>query len=462
MSTLETVVLPLSYAAAISAMIVALTYLVCRLRTFLTTTTMLLTSLLLIYGPTFLSFTLTSGEYAFPIRRLLGNHGQASDLWLAMAGKFPDFNSILAAMNFSVALMYLGIIAGIELVGRIAARPTAYHSRVIANWTNQEIRDDAGDSRVLLAAIMILSLFMLFISLKESHLATIEHFFAEASNRTDLRLHHSGSPNYVYNVALSAIAPMLVIWGALAAYVRRSLPLLAATFILFSVTLIGKVESLSKAPPTFFLIQLAIALFLAYSNRVTWKTVLAATFILGTAIYLIVRIVVQLPSEIAILELAYSRTFETESDTLLQYFATFPRIYPFKWGANIRPLAALMQIPHEPSFVLVAKTWARGDASGYTTPSLFIADAWADFSYAGVILYSVLVGAVCRAIDVIFLAQGKSVAAIAVLGATFWGILTLLTTALNIAFLSGGLLLAPAIAALLVMSNRLGSRVRGE
>jgi hypothetical protein len=53
-----------------------------------------------------------------------------------------------------------------------------------------------------------------------------------------------------------------------------------------------------------------------------------------------------------------------------------------------------------------------------------------------------------------FLPHGKSVVAIAVLAATFLGVLTLLTTALNIALFSGGLLLAPGLAAILIRAGR--------
>jgi len=61
----------------------------------------------------------------------------------------------------------------------------------------------------------------------------------------------------------------------------------------------------------------------------------------------------------------------------------------------------------------------------------------------------------------IFLVHGKTVVAIAVLAATFIGIFTLLTTALNIAFISGGLLLAPILAGLLVTATRyFGHRYR--
>jgi len=83
-----------------------------------------------------------------------------------------------------------------------------------------------------------------------------------------------------------------------------------------------------------------------------------------------------------------------------------------------------------------------------------IADAWADFSYPGVFAFSVLAGAVCRSIDATFLVHGKTVVSVAVLGAAFIGVFTLLITALNTAFTSGGLVLAPVLAGLLVTAIR--------
>ena len=62
-------------------------------------------------------------------------------------------------------------------------------------------------------------------------------------------------------------------------------------------------------------------------------------------------------------------------------------------------------------------------------------------------------------IDAIFLVRGKTVVAIAVLGAAFIGVFTLLTTALSTAFISGGLLLGPGLAGVLVLTTRyLGRR----
>ena len=61
-----------SYLTAAAAMIAAALYLFLRLRLFVTTTTMLVGSLLIVYGPTSLGFTLSSGEYGLPMRPLIG------------------------------------------------------------------------------------------------------------------------------------------------------------------------------------------------------------------------------------------------------------------------------------------------------------------------------------------------------------------------------------------------------
>jgi hypothetical protein len=152
--------------------------------------------------------------------------------------------------------------------------------------------------------------------------------------------------------------------------------------------------------------------------------------------------------------MVYSRIFEVENQTLLENFAAFPGLHPFMWGNNLRPIAMWNGVPYVPAFNIVGYLWYG--SHDITSPSLFIADAWADFSYAGVIVYSIIAGAICRILDIVFLIRGKSVVGVAVLGATLVGVLTLLTTALNIALITGGLLLAPLLAgAVMLASGRL-------
>jgi hypothetical protein len=443
-----------SYAAATAAMIAAAFYLFLRLRFYVTTTTMLVASLLLIYGPALLSFTL-SGEYALLLRPFTGGTLPTPWIFAEIKAKGLDLNAIITAMNFSVALMYVGIIAGIEAVNRAAPARAAKLATALPAWNDQKIEDDLRTHSILLIVIAVLFLVMLYFSLSENHVETISHFFSIKDDNTArnlFRSHSGGSPNYLYRLILTAVAPLFVIWGLLAGWTRRSWLLLAAACLLFAVTMLGKIETLSKAPPAFFLLQMLLAAFLTFANRISWKVALSGAVIAALVIYATTRAIVILPPGYSAIEFVYSRIFDVENHTLLENFAVFPGVHPFMWGTNIRPVALLLGVPFMPAFSIVAYTWYG--TYDITSPSLFIADAWADFSYAGVIAYSVAAGAVCRAIDIAFLSQGKSVACIAVLAATSLGVLTLLTTALNIALITGGLLLAPLLAGALLAAIR--------
>jgi hypothetical protein len=113
------------------------------------------------------------------------------------------------------------------------------------------------------------------------------------------------------------------------------------------------------------------------------------------------------------------------------------------WAANIRPLATILGHEYVLSFYSVSRVWRL--TGGSTTTAMFIADAWADFSYFGMISYSIFVGMVCRAIDNILLVRGKTVIAVTTLAAAFIGIYNLMISALPTSMLSGGLILPPVI-----------------
>ena len=78
------------------------------------------------------------------------------------------------------------------------------------------------------------------------------------------------------------------------------------------------------------------------------------------------------PQGTAVLQVIYVRAFESESQALLENFATFPFVHPHMWGANLRPVALLMGIPYMPAFSIVAYTWYGN--YDVTNPALFIAD----------------------------------------------------------------------------------------
>ena len=442
------------YAIVSAAMLAGALYLFVRLRPFITTTTILLGSLLVVYGPFSLVFTFFAGEYGLPVRIFADEIKFPASTFPTIVAKVGELGPIITDVNFSLALMYLAIITGIEAINLIFSSRARTADLAIANWSKQEVAHDGSVNSLLLCAISACFLVMLLYSLKESHIRTIIQFFSitmDNDSRNLFRAEHGGSPSYAYRLILSAFAPMLVIWGLLAGVLKKSWPLVLSALLLLLATLLGKIETLSKAPPAVFLLQLMLTMLLVFTNRVSWRVALFGSFTALAMVYAAVRLLIISP-ELSPLALAYSRIFDVETETLVENFAVFPRLHSFMWGTNLRPIAALMGVPYVPSFNIVGYTWYQNH--NVTSPTLFIADAWADFSYAGVLVFSIAAGAICRAIDIVFLAEGKSAVAIAVLGATLWGILTLITTSLNVALITGGLLIAPLLAGILIEVSR--------
>jgi hypothetical protein len=401
-----------------------------------------------------LVFTFFSGEYGLPVHMLTSGMTFPTSTFPIIAAKVGDLGPVITDVNFALALMYLGIVIGIEAVNLACRSRARIADLAVSSWNRKETAHDRRVHNLLLSAISACLVVMLFYSLEENHIRTIKQFFSIAVDNTArnvFRAEHGGSPSYTYRIVLSAFAPMFVIWGLLAGVLERSWSLVLCALLLLLITLLGKVETLSKAPPVFFLFQMMLAVLLVFTNRVSWRVALFAGMAFLAVTYAAVQLVIVSP-ELSPLALAYSRIFEAETETLVENFAVFPRLHPFMWGANLRPIAALTGVPYTPSFSIVGYTWYQDH--NITSPTLFIADAWADFSYAGVLVFSVAAGAICRAIDVVFLAEGKSVVAIAVLCATLWGVLTLITTSLNIALLTGGLLIAPLLAGTLIAISR--------
>jgi hypothetical protein len=445
-----------SYVVTALAICGAAIFLFTRLRLFLTATTMLLASLLLIYGPAYLSFMLSSGEKSMVLQRLSGSMGGKSVIFSIIEAASADFNAVVIAMNFSVALMFVGVVAGTKIVDQLVPRRVAAMQVSLAGWNSQPLKDDVGGSRLLLVAIAGLTLFMAWVSIRENHLGIIKAFLSisgDEAGRVAYRLSHGGSQNYLYRVVLGAVAPMLVVWGMLSGWINRSWMLLLAATLLFLAVMVGKSETLSKAPPAFFLIQLIVAGLLVFRNRITWKGGLVVLFAIVLVLYLIIKLTVSAYDNFGALGFLYYRVFEVPSESLLETFGAFPFRYPHTWGANIRPLAAIMGVDYVPAFTIISQLWhSTKDA---TSNALFIADAWVDFSYGGVLIFSMIAGAACRAIDTIYLVKGKTVLGIAIMAAAFAGIFSLLVSALNTAFLSGGLLLAPMVAGALIAAIRL-------
>lgn len=421
-----------SYILAALSMYVAGLYLIYRLRLYLTSSSMLLGLLLLIHGPAYLVYMLARGSQ--------------SPIFIRIE-MLPNFEDIVTALNVSIGLMFIGVMIGFEIVN-LSMRSRSRQLQIkIAAWNSQRIGDSVLGIRFLWIAMLGCLAFMLWSAVANNQIAAILGYIAVSGDefaKIAYRQQYGGSSSYAYRVVVGFIAPMLIIWGALGAWTMRSWLLAVVTAALFTLTVLGKFATLSKAPIALFFLQILLALYLIFRNSINKRAILFAS-IIGVAIfYPVIRLAIPNADAWDALSFFYYRTFDISNEAVLEFFGAFPGKIAHLWGANIRLLAVVLGLDYQPSFEIVSRLW-RGSA-GSTTTALFIADAWADFSYFGVFGFSVLLGGICRLTDVVFVAEGKTVMSIVILAAMFLGIYNVLISALPTAALSGGLILPGVLA----------------
>ncbi|MET4519809.1 hypothetical protein [Bradyrhizobium sp. I1.7.5] len=410
---------------ASAAMIYAGFYLVFRCERYVSASTMLISFLLLIYGPAYLAYIL----WRLPI--------SAVDKQISHSAHFPE---VTIALNMAIGLMFLSVTAGIQLVNRLMAGSVQGTSAALSNWRNQPLKETYSAEVWLTCVAFALSVFMVWVSYREQHLHVILAYLSVPGDefaKIVYRQQYGGSRIYIYNLATGTIAPMIIVWGGLVAWVRRSWLLGAVIALLLAATILGKLETLNKAPIVLFILQLLLVGYLLFRNRLDWRVCIlgiCVAFLVFIPIFMIAIPGMKLNEAF---DFFYYRAFDFSNAALLEYFGAFPWRLAHMWGGNVRLVAALAGWNWEPSYDVVARLWRS--AEGTHTTAMFIADAWVDFSYVGVVVYSLVIGALCRWIDVLLLREGKTAMALAVLAASFIGIYNLMISALPTSIVTGGM-----------------------
>ena len=303
------------------------------------------------------------------------------------------------------------------------------------------------------AALWALVASMISVSILENQLTkTIEYFASGESElgKIVLRVESGGTPYYLYNLLLSSVAPFLVMVSYCASRNQpRKYGLQVLSALLFLAVLLGKFGTLSKAPPVIFLLQLLLLALLVRRQRLNIRTV---ALVVGVSASLFVGIVSSTIPDLDILaafSFLYYRMFDIPNEVLLEYFAAVPATLPFGGGGGM--LAILREAPADryvPMMAAVAEV--TRDSLISTSNAMFIGDAWAEFGWVGIAVFSMVAGILMQSIDGYTFRNGETDESACLVAGGAYGIFTMLSTSLTTAMLTGGLLLLPVLANLLV------------
>jgi len=257
------------------------------------------------------------------------------------------------------------------------------------------------------------------------------------------RLELGAQGGYVYQTLIASIAPFLSFLLLTKAAVSKHLYLLGAGVLLGIAVFAAKLGMFHKVPWLVYLLQLIIVW--QARKRLEFGAGRMVVFLLVLVAGTFVASLIAMPEldSVGILEFLAYRFFEVNNEVIYQTFYVYPTYLPHTWGMNIGLLHSLFGSGD----LVSAHTQVANffGAAGATFDAFFVADAWVDFGYAGVVVMAVLVGYVVKTVDLYVTSLGKTPLAVALLGSGMYGLFQLQVTSAFTAFLSGGLVFVPLL-----------------
>jgi oligosaccharide repeat unit polymerase len=394
-----------------------------------TLSSLLLGLMLVLHGPLYLYYTRVWGPRTAFYEKILSA---------------APMGEIISALDLALALSFCCVCAGMVFSDRMYGINPSQVRDAINNWNLQAVRVSRGFSERLeiIAAIGVLVLgFFIIVEDSVPHVLTYFHTDASELEKIAMRREYGGSRFYLLNLFNSNLFPFLA-FCCFIALRERAIRLRPIAWAFIAIVLFEKAATLSKAPLAIFVLQLMVIEYLRRLLKLRLDVALCFAAVCVLLFGAMTAVAIREVSGVSeTLDFLFYRVFMIVNESLLEYFAAIPNVLPFSWGSRFSWLTSIFQAePSPPTYLLVAAVH-RG-VMGSTTTAMFIADAWADFSWAGVFVFSFLAGLFVRCLDIeLIVKRGKTAGTISGLALGHYGVFIMLSTSLQTAMVTGGLIL---------------------
>lgn len=369
-------------------------------------------------------------------------YGIGNIVYFLGADALPD---VSRAVTLSLILMWAGLITGIELSSRSMPALAARSRQVISQWRGTPLSNPAHADQLLATLGVLMALYILAVFFGFGKLGQLRNFLSLESGHEKLqyRMELAGQGGYLYQLLVASGAPFVSFLLLTKAAASRRNYLRAAGLLLCAAVFAGKLGTFHKVPWLIYVLQLIIVVQLRKRLEIgAGRIVLFVLIVIAGAIGAAMIAIPELDATSIFGWLAY-RFFEVNNEVIYQTFYVYPRYLPHTWGMNIGLVHGLFGSGElRSAHTEVASFFG---AEGATFDAFFVADAWVDFGYVGVVLTALLVGFVVKTMDIYITSLGKTALAVALLGGGMYGVFQLQVTSAFTAFLTGGLLLIPLL-----------------
>lgn len=208
----------------------------------------------------------------------------------------------------------------------------------------------------------------------------------------------------------------------------------------FSLVSLCLLANLSKSSFLVFFTQVLILIFLLKNIKLNLVKGLSILFVVLPLIIFIYLNYTTAKDAGTALDLISFRIFGEPNRVLNMYPENWPLQKPHTYGMNIRLIHNLFSSKEYVS----ASAYLGGNRKGISFNAIFIADAWVDFSYFGVALFSFLIGTYLSYLDYMCFRK-KNIMNIALIASAIIGTFTLINSGMITALIGFGLLTMPIL-----------------
>ncbi len=440
-------------AVFICSMVAACVFLVSYVRVNLSLTSVSLVFLLLFHGTAYWYYTrhwgLGDGYIYHFYAEAWPRQQRFFEQILATASGQP----VIALLDLALAISFVGFCMGVVVVDRLFSQHRDTHVEGLRRWKarNAESAQSAATGRIVFLSLAGIFL-MLYFAVSDQQLQKIYWYFGTTAGevkKISMRREMGGSHSYLFNLALSTVLPFLsfCLWSLWREHAKGIVWLL---IVFLALIIVAKLSMLSKAPAVIFILQMLV---MEYARKSLNFSIGAVATIVAGSVVLFSLMTFAANSDLEnvsqSLVFLFYRVFMIPNESLLEYFAAIPYKMPHTWGLDIRWFAGLLQTEAlQPNYWRVAEIH-RG-VGGSATTAMFVGDAWAAFSWAGVVVAPFGFGALVRWLDTqIIILRPKTATTIAGLMLGHYGIFIAMSTALQTSLVTGGfLMILPLIVAI--------------
>ncbi|MCK9381070.1 MAG: hypothetical protein M0P95_08370 [Sulfuritalea sp.] len=399
----------------------------------------------------FIVFVLFFHAFAYPYYIYIWTEQLGFGLLQDFVISFPDLvPKVTLAMALCYSFILLGCHAGDIAFGAISTQ------RLGIDTIKPSIIAAANMKTMLtlvsVCELLLLSLLILQYAFVASPTALFDYYLSDLGSSERVAIRRTETLSfYIPAILHLTVMPMLLFIVFIEALKSKSTYLKHRAFRFGALLVLLKLSTFSKAAPALILIQLLFCKYLysrqtlAFSLRYVRFGLIALGIAFGFVF--IVR------GESVDMETAFDdyfyRLLMIPNEGIFEYFNAIPDYFPFGYGSGLGVITELFGDARGtgqnlPTYNLVASVY-RHDYDTVVN-SFFIAEAWAQFSWGGVVVLSFMAGLLVKWYDSETAKLKNSSIRVGMVVFSVYGTYALSTSAITTALITGGLFIIPIFA----------------